>query len=515
MIPNIRRLAGYLLLAFAIVSGGITWWQVANAQQLASRPDNPQVIAARRSALRGTIFDSRGVPLATSRVISGLSRRTYVDPAFSHVIGYASLRYGTTGLEAAFDDLLTGRADPNPLRAVFDDILGRQPEPKDLTLTIDRRLQDFAAKQLSGMTGAVVAIDPRTGAVLAMTSTPNFNATPISGDPNAATTPMAALQASSGKPLIDRSRQGVYTPGSIMKVLTASAALDSGAITPSTTFPDQPKEETTGFKVSGFTIREHDLGALRPALWPLSEAIQVSSNIYFAHVGLEVGAERYLDYAKRFGFCSPLTIGSGSRTLSASASYVTKRDPNGGCSPFADKVELASAAFGQAQVNVTPLQMALVAATVADDGVMPELYVVRDIRAHADDPSKGPTGALIDSTSPAAGHRVISSQAASEVRQAMVDAVQGPLGRFYAGSGAVSLYGVSGVSTAGKTGTAQRSGGLAPHSWFVGFAPAQTGATPAIAVAVIVEGGGAGSGKAAPIGGQVMAEWLKLLSATP
>jgi peptidoglycan glycosyltransferase len=515
MIPNIRRLAGYLLLAFVIVSGGLTWWQVADAQQLAARSDNPQVIAARRSALRGTIFDSRGVALATSRVISGLSRRTYVDPAFSHLIGYSSLRFGTTGLEAAYDDLLTGRADINPLNAVFDDILGRQPQPKDLTLTIDKRLQDFAARQLAGQTGAIVAIDPRTGAILAMTSTPSFNATPISGDPDAASAPMAALQASPGKPLIDRSRQGVYTPGSIMKVVTASAALDSGAITPSTTFPDQPKEETSGFKVSGFTIREHDLGGLRPALWPLSEAIQVSSNIFFAHVGLEIGADRYLDYAKRFGFCSPLRIGSGSRTLSASASYVTKKAAEGGCSPFKDKVELASAAFGQAQVNVTPLQMALVAATVADDGMMPDLHVGRDIRAHADDPSKGPKGALIESTSPSGGHRVISSQAASEVRQAMVDAVQGPLGRLYAGSGAVTLYGVSGVSTAGKTGTAQRSGNLAPHSWFIGFAPAQGGATPAIALAVIVEGGGAGSGRAAPIGGQVMAEWLKLLSATP
>jgi peptidoglycan glycosyltransferase len=515
MSPNILRLFGYLLLAFVIVSGGITWWQVVDAQQLATRPDNPQVIAARRSQLRGTIFDTSGAPLATSRVVSGISRRTYADSAFSHVIGYASLRFGTTGLEAAFDDLLTGRADPNPLRDVFDDILGREPQPKDLTLTIDKRLQDFAAKQLAGTTGAVVAIDPRTGAILAMTSTPTFNATPFSGDPESATAPMAALQASAGKPLIDRARQGVYTPGSIMKVVTASAALDSGAITPSTTFPDQPKEETAGFKVSGFTIREHDLGALRPALWPLSEAIQVSSNIYFAHVGLEIGAERYLDYARRFGFCSRPSIGSGSRVLPVSASYVTKPAEGGGCSPFTDKVELASAAFGQAQVNVTPLQMALVAATVANDGVMPDMYVVREIRAHSNDPTKGPKGALVESTSPGAGRRVISSQSASEVRQAMVDAVQGPLGRFYAGSSAVTLYGVGGVSTAGKTGTAQRSGGLAPHSWFIGFAPAQSGASPAIAVAVIIEGGGAGSGRAAPIGGQVMAQWLKLLSAAP
>jgi penicillin-binding protein A len=511
MTVNVRRLGGYLLFAFLVVSAGATWWQVVDAQELARRPDNPEVIAARRSALRGAIFDRTGKLLASSVVKDGLSRRTYVDTAFSHIIGYSSLRFGTTALERAYDDVLTGRADPNPLNGVVDDILGRQPQPKDLTLTIDRRLQDFAARQLTGVTGAVVAIDPQTGAILAIVSTPTYDPTPISGDPNGAVKPMAAIQANAGKPLVDRARQGIYTPGSIMKVVTASAALDSGSITPSTTFKDQPRQETTGFVVDGFTIREHDLGGLRPALWPLSEATQVSSNIFFAHVGLEVGAETYLDYAKRFGFCSPLTIGSGSRSIPVSASYVTRHAKDGGCAPFGDRVEVASAAFGQAQVSVTPMQMCLVAATVANDGVMPEPYVVRDIREHAANSAKGPSGTVLDTTTPGFGHRVISSKTASEERAVMVDAVQGPLGRFYAGAGSVQLYGVSGVSTAGKTGTAQRSSGLAPHSWFIGFAPAQSGAMPGIAVAVIVEGGGAGSGKAAPIGGQVMAEWLKIL----
>ncbi|MDP9270699.1 MAG: penicillin-binding protein 2 [Chloroflexota bacterium] len=512
MIGNVRRLGGYLLIAFFIVSGGLTWWQVLDAQQLAARSDNPQVIAAHQSAQRGAIFDARGTLLASSAVIGGLSRRTYLDPAFTHLIGYASLRYGTTGLEKAYDDLLTGRADPNPLNSIVDDIMGRQPEPNDLTLTIDRRLQDFAAKQLSGLIGAVVAIDPKTGAILAMTSTPTFNATAISGDPATATAPMAAIVGNVTRPLIDRSRQGVYTPGSIMKVLTASAALDSGAITTQTTFPDQPRQETTGFKIGGFTIREHDLGNLQPALWSLSQAMQVSSNIFFAHVGLEIGADRLLDYAKRFGFCSGLAIGSGSRSLPVSASYVTRRAQGGGCSPFADDPELASAAFGQAQVAVTPFQMALVAATVANDGVRPETYVVRDVRAHTAIPAKGPSPSIVTTTSPGFEQRVISSQTAGEVRAAMVDAVQGPLGKLYAGSANVRLYGAGGVYTAGKTGTAQRSAGLAPHSWFVGFAPAQGGATPAIALAVIIEGGGAGSGRAAPIGGRVMAEWLKLLA---
>jgi len=510
---NIRRLAGYLILSFAIVTGGLAWWQVVDAQQLATRADNPQVIAAHRSALRGSIFDAQGHLLASTTVSDNLAHRTYTDPAFTHVIGYASLRYGTTGLERAYDDLLTGQADPNPLRGLLDDILARQPEPKDLSLTIDQRLQDFAAAQLKGVVGAVVAIDPATGAILASTSTPTFDPTAISGDPATAAEPMAQIQANPDKPLIDRVRQGVYTPGSIMKVFTAASALDAGAITPATTFPDQPKQETSGFKLQGFTITEHDLGSIKPALWDLSPALQVSSNIFFAHVGLELGADRFLEYARRFGFCAPLAIGSNGRALPVSVSRPTRAADDGGCTPFSDQVELASAAFGQAQVNVTPMQMALVAATIANGGIVPDPYVVSAIRAHAADPSKGPSGRVLEAATPGAGQRAVSAETAQQVRSAMVDAVSGPIGRIYAGSGAVTLYGVSGVETAGKTGTAQRSGALAPHSWFIGFAPAQAGATPSIALAVIVEGGGAGSGKAAPIGGKVMAEWLKLQAA--
>jgi peptidoglycan glycosyltransferase len=189
---------------------------------------------------------------------------------------------------------------------------------------------------------------------------------------------------------------------------------------------------------------------------------------------------------------------------------LTSAATDGGCSPFADDVEVASAAFGQAHVSVTPMQMVLVAATIANGGVMPAPYVVSAVRAHAANPASGPATAVLERIGPGSGQRVVSGETAAQVRSAMVDAVAGPIGRIYAGAGAVTLYGVSGVSTAGKTGTAQRSGNLAPHSWFIGFAPAQGGATPAIAVAVIVEGGGAGSGKAAPIGGRVMAEWLKL-----
>jgi peptidoglycan glycosyltransferase len=314
-------------------------------------------------------------------------------------------------------------------------------------------------------------------------------------------------------PILDRSRQGHYTPGSIMKVLTSAAGLDAGAITPQTTFPDQPREERDGFVVNGFTIREHDLGNVAPALWDLSGALQVSSNIYFAHVGLELGAERYLDYARRFGFCQGLRIGSDFRGLPVDPSYVSAQ-ADGGCAPFKDQVELASAAFGQAAVSVTPMQMALLAATIANDGAVPQPFVVRDLRTHAEAPGAGPTQSVLETYDGGRGNPAISSGVAALVRQAMIDAVSGPIGQLYAGAGDVAHFGISGIQTAGKTGTAERGPGLKPHSWFIGFAPAQSGALPAIAVAVIVEGGGAGSGRAAPIGGRVMAEWLKLLAAT-
>ena len=392
---NIRRLGLYLVLSFAVVSGGLAYWQVVDAQQLAARSDNPLVIQAQRTALRGTIFDARGKALASTQIVNGLARRTYTDTAFSHVIGYASLRYGTTAVERAWDDILTGRADPNPLRALLNDILARQPTPRDLTLTIDQRLQDFAARQLGSDVGAVVALDPRTGAVLAMTSTPTFNATPFSGDPNAAKAAMDAILASPNNPLIDRARQGRYPPGSIMKIFTSAAALDSGAITPSTTFPDQPAEETNGFVVDGFRITEHDLSPVRPALWDLSPALQVSSNIFFAHVGLKLGADRFLEYAHRFGFCAPLRIGSAQRSITVDPSYVTSA-ANGDCAAFTDRVELASAAFGQARVIATPMQMALVAATIANDGIMQQPYVVRDVRDHAARPASGPSPTILE-----------------------------------------------------------------------------------------------------------------------
>ncbi len=503
---HLPRLGTAMLAGFAVLILAMSWWQVVIAAPLEARPDNPALIAAHRSQPRGTIFDREGVTMASTQVIDELARRTYLDAASTHLLGYASLRYGTAGVERAWDELLIGLRDPNPLHDVVNDVLQRPPQAQDLVLTVDHRLQDLAADLLGGSVGAVVALDPATGAVLAMASSPTFDATAISGDPAAAEAPWLAIQADPNLPLVNRALNGVYVPGSVMKVLTAASALDAGVITPETTFPTQPQEEVDGMVVNGFTINEHDLAGVPPGLWDLSEAMQISSNIYFAHVGLELGQEPYLAGAETFGFCEDLRVGPAGHALPVSASAVTAvADP--GCEDFVDDAELASAAFGQARVTATPLQMALVAATVANGGTMLEPYVVSEVRVPDEAGGAGTAVASFDSP---ARRQVVSRVAADQVREVMVDAVHGPLGVPYAGAANVANYGIAGVETAGKTGTAERGEGLAPHSWFIGFASAEPGAVPSIAVAVIVEGAGPGSVAAAPIGGRIMAEWLRL-----
>lgn len=503
---HLPRLGTGLLAVFALLASVMSWWQVVVAAPLEARPDNPALIAAHRAEPRGTIFDARGTVLAYTIVVDGIAERMYTDSASTHLLGYASPTYGTAGLERAWDELLVGLRDPNPLHDIVNDVLQRPPEPHDLALTIDARLQEFAAAQLVGSVGAIVALDPSTGAVLAMTSSPTFDATAISGNPADAAEAWAELQANPDDPLVDRARAGLYVPGSVMKVVTAAAGLEAGVITPDTTFPTQPAEEVGGLVVNGFPIREHDLAGVTPALWDLSEAMQISSNIYFAHVGLELGQERFLAGAADFGFCEDLRIGPAAHALPIPASWITELVGNG-CADFVDDAELATASFGQARVTSTPIQMALVAATIANDGVMPSPFVVREVLTP--DPFGAP--ATVTATYDSPGRRqVVSPLTAEQVRKVMVDAVHEPLGVPYAGAANVANYGISGVETAGKTGTAERGEGLEPHSWFIGFVAAEEGATPSIAIAVIIEGAGSGSAAAAPIAGQVMAEWLRL-----
>ncbi|MFL5755355.1 MAG: peptidoglycan D,D-transpeptidase FtsI family protein [Chloroflexota bacterium] len=475
--------------AFAVLAAGAGYWQVVDAQRLSEAPDNPLVVAAARHALRGDILDRNGNWLArTRRDQNGETFRVYRDPVASPVVGYFSRRYGTVGLEKTYDAELRGitRAD-----AVADVLKKFDPNPADplkLQLSLDLRLQRAAVRQLGSQRGAVVMLDPTTGEILALASTPTYDASVIAGqDAGAADTAFAALRNDGSQPLLPRATLGRYTPGSVFKIVTAIAGLDAGAIGPDTTFAQQPAAEKTGLLVSGFRIRDGHHPQTGNRELDFADAVEVSCNIWFALAGLAMGGQTLMTGAQRLGFGSPIPF-----DLPTAVSQVTGgkgRLPGG----FEGNAELASASFGQGQTFVTPLQMALVASAVANRGVLMRPRLVTALTGE-----KSGTRTL----GPEVMAQVTSPQNATVIAGAMQRAVEGDLGRLFT-TGAK----VPGVPTAGKSGTAELGGTGEPHSWFIGFAPVDH---PRVAIAVLVERGGRGAEAAAPIAGRMMKQYFDL-----
>ncbi|OGO58162.1 MAG: hypothetical protein A2Z32_11175 [Chloroflexi bacterium RBG_16_69_14] len=479
------HVAVVMSLAFALLAGAAGYWGVVRAPELVRSPNDAAVIAASRTVPRGLIRDRTGRILANNKKdANGEYYRVYAGRAFSQVVGYASSIYGRAGLERAYDAELAGLAG-DPLTDAFAKFGAERYDPKDLALSLSYDLQRAAVAALGKRRGAVVMLDPRTGEILALASTPTYDASAVA-DPTTARETFEALQADPTQPLLPRATLGRYVPGSVFKIVTAVAGLGSGAITPGTTFKEQPGAEKTGLLVDGFRVRDGHHPATGTVALDLVGATEVSCNIYYALTGLEAGGADLVAYARRMGFGSPLPF-----DLPTAASQVTDGDgsePGG----FADDVELANASYGQAETYVTPLQMALVAATVANDGELMRPRLVTSM-----------TGARSGTRTIGARAmgRVISATDARAINAAMVRAVEGPLGREFT-SGAK----VKGVTTAGKSGTAELGGTGEPHSWFIGFAPAED---PQIVIAVLVEQAGRGGEVAAPIAGDLMTLHLK------
>ncbi len=430
------------------------------------------------------IFDRDGVELAhNARDENGEIYRIYVNRAVSHVLGYYSRRFGTSGLERAYNAELSGLA-VDPVADALRKFGSNPYNPQDLHLSLSYDLQRAAVRALGDRRGAVVMLDPTTGEVLALASTPTYDASAVA-DPARASDTMAALQDDNQNPLLPRATLGRYVPGSVFKIVTAIAGLGSGAISPRTTFEEQADAGVDGLLVQGSRIREgHDLR--RGEALDLEEATEVSSNIYYALVGLATGGEALSEFAGRLGFGAPLPF-----DLPTAVSQITNGRGNqpGG---FLDDVELASAAYGQGETFVTPLQMALVASTVANDGVLMRPRLVTSIRGKNATRTIGPDEV----------ERVISASDARAIQAAMQRAVEGELGRQFT-SGAK----VRGIDTAGKSGTAELGGEGEPHSWFIGFAPVTE---PRVAIAVVVEQGGRGGVVAAPLAGDMLDTYFEL-----
>jgi len=467
---SIHRLYLVIVCAFALLAAFLGWWQIVRASSLAQREDNPYLYQRERLVDRGRIITADGKLLARSvpTTSSGQTvyRRVYPNGRLApHVVGYASPQLGQSGVEAALNRFLGGSYGAQPLleRLNLD-----TKEGADVQLTLDSRVQAAANEALAGTgsSGAVVAIDPTSGAVLAMASNPTFNLQNVASN-------FQAITSRQGSPLLNRATQGGQPPGSTFKVVTATAALRSGIATPDTSYTDNGRFVVNGRAITNFggqVFGGHDL----------TTALTKSINTTFAQLGQELGPGRLGDQMDAFGFGRrPALSDLPSNELMASGRY---RDgkilPNG-----EEGIDAARIAIGQEQLLVTPLQMAMVASAVANGGKMMRPYLVSRVRDRR--------GEIVREARPDEAGEAMSPDVAGQVSAMMRNVVS---------EGTGTAAALSGLEVAGKTGTADVPGGN--MAWFIGFAPADD---PRVAVAVRIDNtSGTGGRVAAPIAAQVM-----------
>ncbi|MCL5946445.1 MAG: penicillin-binding transpeptidase domain-containing protein [Chloroflexi bacterium] len=461
----ILRLASILFLGFFGLSLTLVFWQVFQASTIGNSPSNPRTVLALRTILRGEIFDRNGVPLVVNQSHpQGTVSQRYMLPSLAQVIGYNSSRYGRTGLESSFNQYLDGSVGVVPGFSALEKLLGILQRGDALTLTIDAKLQQSAARLLGQHRGAIIVLDPKTGAILAMVSTPYF-------DPNNLNAKWKTLVADPYRPLLNRATQAVYPPGSVFKLVTAAAALETGLETPTSQFTCFGDWVIQGFHISC------ENSQIPPQL-TFQRALELSANAIYAQVAYRLGSQTLERYAQRFGFGAVPPIG-----LPVTPS--TLKDAG---APWTGPL-LASTGFGQGQLQVTTLQLALITEAIANGGVIMTPYLV--------DHATSPQGVIVYQHTPEPWRRAISTQTASTLTQMMVGVVN-------AGSGYNAR--IPGIAVAGKTGTAQVGGTAKPHAVFVCFAPAQN---PQLAVVVLVENSGEGADVAAPIARTLLEEGLK------
>jgi penicillin-binding protein A len=477
---NIANAGRAILVAFVVVSLAIPYWMVVRAPVVATRGENARPIEEAAQIRRGRILDAQGAVLAKSELGSdGYVKRVYPLPFLSHVTGYASTRYGVSGIEAARNDDLSGKGQGSPAEQIVARLLHRPTTGNDVVLTIDSRIQRVAEDALGLEQGAIVVLDTRSGAVLAMTSHPNFDANQVNSSAE-------AWRTDPGKPLLNRATMGLYPPGSTFKTVTLAAGLETSTVSPSSTFtytlhaPDARHHGWWHVSAEGFECQNHPSNN---SPFDLTGAYIWSCNVAFGDIGLDVGAVAYRDVAHRFGLGRPIVF---DLPTVASQLYVTADYFTGQERYYA----LASTAFGQGQLAVTPLQMALVAAAVANDGKMPAPYLVQSVQS--------PDGRTLELTHPQIAATVMTPENAAIIRRMMVESVD---------EGWANPASIKGVEVGGKTGTAETIDDSQPHSWFIGFVP---GDAPRYAVAVIIERAGFGSAHAAPAAKKVMEALLAI-----
>jgi len=491
---QIRHVSVAALILIALLVVSTTYWQTWAVGDLAARKDNETKLIQRLTVKRGKIFAADGTVLANNRVTHkhGLTIYTRHYPQNDlapQVVGYATNAGTTTGLEQSLDDYLTG-ANTNLSNSLRDALqLGpRTVRGDNVYLTLRPDIQRLALDQLAGRCGAVVVLDTHTGAVVAMASSPTYNANLIPRGYDKIKKIKGTCGDSSA--LQNNATVGLYPPGSTFKMLTAAAALDSGAYTPNSPFYDPGYCTEYGQRVSNAGNPDQN-GPEAFGNVSLAQGFEHSINSVFCNVGKHIGGLKILDYAKRFGFYSVPPIETPPDESAASGLYKYNKHGRRLWTPTSNtQIDSGRLAFGQFNMLATPLQMALVGATIANKGVVPKPYLVQKVVA-AD-------GSTVTKTTPQALGRAIKPSTAAELNQMMQLVVQ---------SGTGTSAQIPGVPVAGKTGTAELGLGNVYDAWFVAFAPANN---PRYVVAVVVEKqpNGFGASVSAPIAKAILEKLL-------
>ncbi len=474
---QIGRVGAVVLVLFGALFVNLNVITLLQADELANHPANRRVIIREYAIERGPIVVGEQAIARSVRTEEGQYRylRTYPEPElYAHLTGYYSIVLQRSGLERALNEELTGRTTEVVAQNLGELLGGTQRPGNAVELTIDPRVQQAARNALAGREGAVVALDPMTGAVLASYANPTFDPNPLSSHDTAEINEAwAPLRDDPDRPLVDRTRAELYPPGSAFKVIVTAAALEAGS-DPGRTFPNEVTydvPQTTQDISNAGDVRCDEGDEVT-----LQTAFRRSCNTVFARLGVELGAEALAAQAEAFGFdrTPPLE-------LPVAASSIPSDQ---------DVPATAQSAIGQRDVRATVLQMAMVAATVANGGQLLRPHLVQTVRSPDGAILRGPDiGRWED---PPGDGRPISPRTAQQLRSLMVEAVTGP--------GATGgRAAISGLEVGGKTGTAQTAPDRRPVAWFVGFA----GDGVAVAVAVPDADGGGGA-IAAPIARAVM-----------
>lgn len=477
----LRHVALAMMIMVVLLMGNLTYVQVIQANDLREHSLNNRTTYEEYSRERGQIT-AGGQTLARSEPNDDEQmkyQRIYPNgPMYAPLTGFYSFSYGSNGIERAQDKILNGTAESLAFGRFSDMITGEKPRGGNVELTVDPKVQEAAYEGLTsrGYEGSAVALDPQTGAILGMANSPSYDPNRLtSRDANEVKANWDEMESDSSSPMLNRGVSEIYPPGSVFKLITTAAALQNGYS------PNSQVQDSSSITLPNTDTPLPNYGGKQCQGNTLTEALAHSCNTAFAEVAGDVGADKLRDTAAGFGFGEDLEIPMS----------VAKSD----LGPMSDPASLYQSGIGQRDVRTTPLQNAMMAAAIANDGTLMKPQLVQSTR--------GPDMSELDSLQPEEMSTAVPPEVAGQIREMMLNSEENTKG-----SGKIS-----GVEIASKTGTAQHGDAEdKPHGWYVAFAPAEN---PRIAVAVMVENGGdegeeaTGGSIAAPIGREVIRAGLQ------